>query len=448
MDIQSWTALGDSYAAGVEAGDELDSTCWRYSDSYPGQLNRSEVLGSNHTFDFLACSGALMQDASTSSSGSGSGKAIQKQIDNMAPADFATVSIGGNDAGFYKLLDGCLFMFQGPAAHDCKAELKASLEVIASDDFAKTYNGVMDAILEKNTADTFRIFANGYSPFFDDELSDDCNDKSLGYWNLERYRPKLTVDVRRQLNDVCNKLNARIKEVISSRKDNKVIHVDWAHRFDGHRFCQPGKEIEDGDNTYFFDIQSRTKAIGNIDVKICEADAEASGDWGEMANCGIARAHSKDSSLKPYKGSISTNGGDLTGPGTARVFHPKAQGYAQVVAEIEQLWPYTASGEDVGPKINCDAAGDTAGSVDDLEHYLDSFCGQDLSVSHTQSYIDDGVKYTLGYKNPGSGYCNAGNCRSAFKSGFLRCKIFPFLPRLGVLLQCFPTNSNSKFRRV
>lgn len=420
LDIKGYTALGDSYAAGIMAGDELDSNCWRYSDGYPGQLNRSSILGSGHSFDYRACSGALMEEASSSSSGSS--KAIQKQIDGMSAADFVTVSIGGNDAGFFKLLDGCIFNFQGPASHDCQDELSTSLKFIASDDFATTYNGVMDAIIAKNTADTFRVFANGYSPFFDGSLSDECNEKSLGYWGA--YQPKLTVDVRRQLNDVCTKLNDRLGEIVKGRSDNKVIFVNWSHRFDEHRFCQPGKDIEDGDNTYFFDIASRTKSIGSIDVNTCQAEADASGDWGELADCAIAIAYSKDSNLKPVGGSISTNSDNPLGPGTARVFHPKPQGYSEIVAEIESVWPYTAAKTEDSPTMSCGAQ-NIGGSAESLTRYLDSFCAQDLSVSHTQSYIDGNVKYTLAYKNPGSGYCNAANCKSTFESGLKRCKIGP-----------------------
>ncbi|KAL1970176.1 hypothetical protein VTN77DRAFT_6581 [Rasamsonia byssochlamydoides] len=268
LTIKNYAALGDSYAAGIDAGAQLDSSCWRYNDSYPAQLNRTSTLGPDHEFQFVACSGTIMKNISPFSS-SGGRQTIDKQIAAISTPDFATVSIGGNDAGFFNILNACVYRFYGPWSGNCTLELENAMQTIASDTFAYTYNSVMDALLAKNPAETFRIFANGYSPFFDDALSDDCNTLSLGYWS-DTNGPWLTVDLRRSLNDVCNALNTRIGDIIQARNENKVIFVNWASAFDAHRFCQPGKGIEDGDNTWFYDADFRTTYIQDINIDTCE----------------------------------------------------------------------------------------------------------------------------------------------------------------------------------
>jgi hypothetical protein len=59
-----WTALGDSYASGVGAGNYLGGRrCLRYGSSYPNQLNSdSNMTPTNHIFHNCVCSGAHSSD--------------------------------------------------------------------------------------------------------------------------------------------------------------------------------------------------------------------------------------------------------------------------------------------------------------------------------------------------------------------------------------------------
>ncbi|WEW60679.1 hypothetical protein PRK78_006166 [Emydomyces testavorans] len=342
VSVKNFASLGDSYAAGVGAGSQLDSKCWQYSESYPAQLNNTDMLkGYGHSMQFLACTGTVMRDdwGSSASSGGGKKKIIWDQIDAIKGADFVTLSIGGNDAGFFDILNGCIYKFYGPASPSCENIKKSAREKMMSKEFRVTYNKVLDAILTKNSEKSFRIFVTGYSKFFDDKLTDECSGKSLGYW--AGYQPRLTVKLRRDLNDICGTLNEMIGQIIAEKKDERVIWVNWAPKFDSHRFCQPGKGLADKD-TWFYDAAFRRTDIGSINPKTCETDSEAAtGDWGAQALCAIAVAHAKYPALKPVSGEIQTTGGrDPFGPNDGRLFHPKPEGYRAIVDQIREVWPY------------------------------------------------------------------------------------------------------------
>jgi hypothetical protein len=67
--IKGWTAFGDSYSAGIGAGDAVDNSdetenCRRRKGSFPWQINTSPFLVANpdHAFNLFACSGAVLKD--------------------------------------------------------------------------------------------------------------------------------------------------------------------------------------------------------------------------------------------------------------------------------------------------------------------------------------------------------------------------------------------------
>ncbi|PGH32679.1 hypothetical protein GX50_04526 [[Emmonsia] crescens] len=319
------------------------------------QLIRTGVLGQNHAFQFLACSGAVMGIAGTSFSRK---KAIGKQIRALKPTDLVTLSIGGNDAGFFDILNACVYRFYGIRSGNCKEQLQKSMKLISSDTFAVSYHKTLTDILAKGAGPHFRLLALGYSPFFDEALTDECNSKSFGYWKM--WRPKLTVKLRRQLNEVSLHLNSRIIELIKDRGDDRIIWVDWAPKFKDHLFCQPGKESpSDGENTWFFDVDFRSMNLTiddvGVDVDTCAQQSLNSGDWGHRAACGIAMVHAQRSEY-PHVLRRGSHDDDFSAnqypnqPGLARVFHPKPQGYAAIAEAIQSRWPDMPSGPSISDK--------------------------------------------------------------------------------------------------
>lgn len=58
--IHTWTAIGDSFAAGIGAGQypktHEDTSCSRYGDAYPVMLNDLMEIP-QASFNFIACTG-------------------------------------------------------------------------------------------------------------------------------------------------------------------------------------------------------------------------------------------------------------------------------------------------------------------------------------------------------------------------------------------------------
>lgn len=71
-----------------------------------------------------------------------------------------------------------MYQFYGVSWGECDKELEKTRKIISSDYFGYTYTRLMDELLKVNNADSFRIFANRYSAFFHDALSDDCSDSN------------------------------------------------------------------------------------------------------------------------------------------------------------------------------------------------------------------------------------------------------------------------------
>lgn len=91
-----YVALGDSYASGTGTGSyDLDKACQRSSRAYAALWASAHAPAS---FDFVACSGAKTGDV------------LSKQIGALnAGTTLASISIGGNDAGFAATMETCVF---------------------------------------------------------------------------------------------------------------------------------------------------------------------------------------------------------------------------------------------------------------------------------------------------------------------------------------------------
>jgi hypothetical protein len=91
----NYVALGDSYSSGTGTGSyDLDSACQRSSKAYPPLWASSHSPAS---FKFVACSGAKTSDV------------LNNQISALnSSTTLASISIGGNDAGFSSVMQTCV----------------------------------------------------------------------------------------------------------------------------------------------------------------------------------------------------------------------------------------------------------------------------------------------------------------------------------------------------
>jgi lysophospholipase L1-like esterase len=102
-----YVALGDSYSSGegvppyVAGSDEKGDRCHRSADAYPRLLT---LPGVHLEKSFFACSGATTADVLKREF---EGEPPQIERPRLRGADLVTISIGGNDAGFTKVVAAC-----------------------------------------------------------------------------------------------------------------------------------------------------------------------------------------------------------------------------------------------------------------------------------------------------------------------------------------------------
>jgi lysophospholipase L1-like esterase len=88
-----YVALGDSYSSGTGTGQYVDEACRRSSAAFPARVAAS-LPGT--TLTSVACSGATIPDVE------------RDQLASLTPATtLVTLTIGGNDAGFAKVITRC-----------------------------------------------------------------------------------------------------------------------------------------------------------------------------------------------------------------------------------------------------------------------------------------------------------------------------------------------------
>jgi lysophospholipase L1-like esterase len=120
-DAYPWAALGDSFAAGPGAGeayDQVQDQCFRNKGAYPPQLSGDFPFPEND-LQFLACTADTVDDMIDSR--------LQSMNDDQ---QVVTLSIGGNDIKFAKIVRACIFKPAGPASDDCQEVIDEAQAII------------------------------------------------------------------------------------------------------------------------------------------------------------------------------------------------------------------------------------------------------------------------------------------------------------------------------
>ncbi|OZM73744.1 lipase [Amycolatopsis antarctica] len=149
----NYVALGDSYSAGVGAGDYGDSgSCKRSANAYP-QLWAN--ANSPASFEFAACLGAVTDDV------------LSGQLGALnADTSLVTISIGGNDAGFVDVMIDCT-LSNDQGCVDRVAEAKA----FATSELPGRLDNVYSQI--KSKAPNADLVVLNYPRFY--EIGGSCN---------------------------------------------------------------------------------------------------------------------------------------------------------------------------------------------------------------------------------------------------------------------------------
>jgi lysophospholipase L1-like esterase len=192
-----YVALGDSYASGTGTRDYYDEGCQRSDHSYAKQLASKAGLQLTHA----ACSGARIPDVR------------QKQLAALsAETDLVTISIGGNDAGFAKVITEC-----AKPLVSCADDIAGARSFIN-----ETLPGQLDEIYGEieARAPEARVLVIGYPRLFNGQ---ECN---LG--------ARISADEQADLNGVADLLAAKLAVLADA---HGFEFVDVREPFNTHRIC-------------------------------------------------------------------------------------------------------------------------------------------------------------------------------------------------------------------
>ena len=195
-----YVALGDSYASGVGSREYYDGSgvCQRSPHAYP--VESAARLGA--TLTFRACAGAMVADV-----------AVQlRALD--ADTRYVSVQVGGNDAGFTRVITECA----KPAwAQDCAGavrEARAFIKATLPNRLAGLYARI------DNRSPSATVVVVGYPRLFHDE---DCN---AATW--------FSAADRELLNDTADLLNSRVSAQAAAAG---FAFADPTRAFLGHAVC-------------------------------------------------------------------------------------------------------------------------------------------------------------------------------------------------------------------
>jgi hypothetical protein len=323
-------------------------------------------LGDASTFRFYACSGAKTGGIVSPPDPGKNSQVEQIQalpdgsLDNVG---FSTLSIGGNNVGFSRVLKSCIFFDRT----DCGDERARTEARIASDELQTNLTQSYRQIIALMPVANFKLYVTGYARFFN-ATDARCNKKYIVPIPIFPTLPRaeLTQELRQWVNDDVDALNAAIQKAIDtvntemanagSQKFIRFVPID--DLYEGHRFCDnwpnwksdawfftPGAGDATPQTGTSLDWNYQLSASSNdttpvdltkIDTVTCTDDADESGDWGQMFTCGLAEIYQNySSSIDPsevyYSDSADEDAGETDSiqfnaflpTWIEKAFHPK-----------------------------------------------------------------------------------------------------------------------------
>lgn len=384
---KGYVAFGDSYAAGIGTGTTDGDGCRKGEFSYPRQL--AAMADGNIDFQNLPCSGAVVGEVLQGGT--------KSQIDawtNPGNADIATLSIGGNDIGFYPILTACVLRVGGLFAGNCDSAVRSGYDKINGPDLKNDIQSALHQMIEKSGRDDFKVYVTGYPTFFNPDTAT-CDYSFFNYWETghhnthDRGYTYLYKALRLKLNKLVEDLNTLLSQAVDSINTDypsqRVWFIDPNPRYVGHRFCEvdagtevvePDSSREDtwiflsgwGDNSFPGSASAQDAdneeynalVAGNStalpDPAACSSTANGDNDWYDNMLCEASKA--------VY---MTPPGGNSTGPNaskrvqldqqalangdysavevpwyiatrTAKTFHPRTLGQMAYKLAIMDVW--------------------------------------------------------------------------------------------------------------
>ncbi|CAM1502567.1 Fc.00g073430.m01.CDS01 [Cosmosporella sp. VM-42] len=218
--VKKFAAIGDSFTAGIGAGNALGSRilddqsfeCSRYDQTWPKRI-WGEMPDGAEQFQYLACSG----DRSTG---------IYKQIDDLDDdQDLVVLTAGGNDLCLSGMIWSCIIngFSKEQSCSDVIDKAQENLDNILKPNLVQ----ILEKLDDKMAKDSIVVFS-GYAQYFNTE-EESCGDDEV--WSL--FTPnglKLTLERRKRFNDLVVQINDVIKDAIEeARKTVKNYYIGFSN---------------------------------------------------------------------------------------------------------------------------------------------------------------------------------------------------------------------------
>ncbi|KAN0096837.1 SGNH hydrolase-type esterase domain containing protein [Hyaloscypha variabilis] len=338
--VQSYftlSSIGDSWAAGqatiprdAYGGPGKWTKCFQHARSWEALMAGDNSWTNDPiAFKFAACSGSHLVDAVHG----------KNQISQVGRPDLLTMQMGGNDAGFGKILIACIYIgdvtgsqkdYPNPDGTCFKTitEWEAYIDAPPSAGAGKSFyfdhhltlQDILGTDLIKNR-DDFYLAVVGYGEFFNTKSpdSDWCNDQSFGTLKA----PKLSNVLRTKVNALAVKLNAVIAQSTSDLKNDHVKFYDPSSLFENHRFCEPGHTLN---NQYFLkDVWFWNMSPPEDDPNYAAFSATDAHETAWAQN--YIFINGTKASQAQLLGLIDPTGGNPYDSWSGRSFHPKDGGH-------------------------------------------------------------------------------------------------------------------------
>jgi hypothetical protein len=396
--------LGDSFAAGIGAScgsilidDPSNGECKKCQGAYPYQTRFGSHNGGleNALFKFYACSGAKT-DGIVNPPGPGKNSQVQQIADlkaggltNFGTIGWSTLSIGGNNVGFSRIVTNCLVF----KTKNCEAEWTRASDRISGPDLQANLTAAYNQILDQMETSPFHLYVTGYGQFYNAD-TDICNSKKMLPWptNPLVTLPVLTNELRSRANVAVialnNAINIAINTVNDQRTDGRVVRfIDIDPIYDTNRFCEQrsnwksgawfftpfGSDITTADFNVVIDnnatipdptsnstVPDITIDLSAVNITTCQDEADDSGLFYDQFKCTLAQeivpnlpevsptatfnftSEDPDDTttyfIVPPGGVVDSTLPNIPGTNPDKGFHPKTIALARTAKKVQLSW--------------------------------------------------------------------------------------------------------------
>lgn len=172
----------------------------------------------------------------------------------------ATLAVGGDDIDFPGILFNCILeahILGGPAQRRCDEQRKHSWGLIKSSDLVDNIDHLIQETVIRGRkgpiSENFKLYVTGFAEFFNEE---DFGCNNVTFARTANPNPdgkdhtKLTIELRKEFNNMSRNLSAAIQTAVERNKDKNVKFIDIQEGdvLNGHRFCEPGVQEPDQHN--------------------------------------------------------------------------------------------------------------------------------------------------------------------------------------------------------